>query len=135
MFRPTVEELFAISNSSQFQSKSQQDQAFTNLRSQSATSSLPKSEHGGRRYKPYAFTEQGVAMLSSVLNSERAVKVNIEIMRTFVRIKRMISSNAELSKKLDELENKYDGQFKIVFEAIRALMKQEDPKQKKQIGF
>lgn len=74
-------------------------------------------------------------MLSSVLNSKRAVKVNIEIMRTFVRIKKLIASNAELSKKLEELESKYDGQFTIVFEAIRALMKQDEPERKKQIGF
>ena len=70
---------------------------------------------------PYAFTEQSVAMLSSVLNSERAIKVNIEIMRTFVRLRRILTSNRELSKRLDELEKKYDAQFKIVFDAIRQL--------------
>ena len=86
------------------------------LRCQIGTSSL---SHGGRRYLPYVFTEQGVAMLSSVLNSERAVLVNIEIMRAFVKLRRMITSNAELSRLLDELENKYDKQFKVVFEAIR----------------
>jgi len=77
---------------------------------------------GGRRYIPYAFTEQGVAMLSSVLNSEKAIKVNIEIMRSFVRLRQMLSSNAELARKLAALEKKYDIQFKAVFDAIRQLM-------------
>lgn len=77
---------------------------------------------GGRRYIPYAFTEQGVAMLSSVLNSERAIKVNIEIMRSFVRLRQMLSSNAELARKLVALEKKYDIQFRAVFDAIRQLM-------------
>ena len=89
------------------------------LTSQSVTS---KPGRGGRRYPPYAFTEQGVAMLSSVLRSERAVAVNIEIMRAFVRLRQLLSSNAELKRKLDELEQKYDEQFKIVFDAIRQLM-------------
>ena len=78
-----------------------------------------KEGRGGRRYLPYAFTEQGVAMLSSVLNSERAVKVNVEIMRAFVRLRQMLASNAELARKLDALEMKYDHQFKVVFDAIR----------------
>lgn len=68
------------------------------------------------------FTEQGVAMLSSVLRSKRAVSVNVEIMRTFVRLRRMLASNAELAKRLDDLEKKYDGQFKVVFDAIKRLM-------------
>ncbi len=88
------------------------------LRSQIATS---KEGRGGRRYLPYAFTEQGVAMLSSVLNSERAIKVNIEIMRAFVRLRRMLASHADLARKLDALERKYDTQFKVVFEAIRQV--------------
>jgi hypothetical protein len=83
---------------------------------------------------PYAFTEQGVAMLSSVLNSERAIKVNIEIMRAFVRLRQILASNKELAKKLDELEKKYDSQFKVVFDAIRELMKPPEPK-KRPIGF
>jgi hypothetical protein len=70
---------------------------------------------------PYAFTEQGVAMLSSVLNSERAVQVNIAIMRTFVKLREMIISNKEMAKRLDALEKKYDTQFKVVFDAIREL--------------
>jgi hypothetical protein len=83
---------------------------------------------------PYAFTEQGVAMLSSVLNSNRAVQVNIEIMRAFVRLRQLLSSNAELARKLEALENKYDRQFKAVFDAIRQLM--SPPKEKRrEIGF
>lgn len=83
---------------------------------------------------PYAFTEQGVAMLSSVLNSERAIKVNIEIMRAFVRLRQLLSSNRELAKRLDELERKYDAQFRVVFDAIRELMRHPEPK-KRPIGF
>ncbi len=103
---------------------------FENLRFQFGTS----SHWGGRRYLPYAFTEQGVAMLSSVLNSERAVKVNIEIMRAFVKLRQMLASNAELARKLEEMEKKYDSQFKIVFDAIRQLMIPPEQKKKK-IGF
>jgi len=93
------------------------------------------SSWGGlRRAYPYAFTEQGVAMLSSVLNSPRAIKVNIEIMRAFVRLRRMLASHAELARKLDALEKKYDSQFKVVFEAIRQLMVPQEAPNKK-IGF
>jgi phage regulator Rha-like protein len=92
------------------------------------------SQWGGRRYPPYAFTEQGVAMLSSVLRSKRAVQVNIEIMRTFVRLRRMLASNKELARRLDALEKKYDAQFKVVFDAIRELMKPPESK-KRPIGF
>jgi uncharacterized membrane protein YccC len=91
------------------------------LRSQIAT--LKKGSRGQhRKYRPYAFTEQGVAMLSSVLRSPRAVQVNIEIMRAFVRLRRLLETNADLAKKLDALEAKYDRQFKVVFQAIRELM-------------
>ena len=83
---------------------------------------------------PYAFTEQGVAMLSSVLNSERAIKVNIEIMRAFVRLRRMLATHADLARKLEALEKKYDAQFKVVFEAIRELMKPPETK-RRPIGF
>ena len=93
-----------------------------------------KRGRGGRRYAPYAFTEQGVAMLSSVLRSPRAVQVNIAIMRTFVRLREMLLSNAELARKLAALENKYDAQFKVVFDAIRELMLPPDPP-RRQIGF
>jgi phage regulator Rha-like protein len=92
------------------------------------------SQWGGRRYSPYAFTEQGVAMLSSVLRSNRAIKVNIEIMRAFVRLRQILASNKELVKRLDELEKKYDAQFRVVFEAIRELMKPPESK-KRPIGF
>jgi len=101
------------------------------LRSQFATSNKGR---GGRRYAPYAFTEQGVAMLSTVLNSERAIQVNIEIMRAFVRLRRMLASNAQMARKLVDLESKYDAQFKVVFDAIRQLMAPPEPKKKK-IGF
>lgn len=87
-----------------------------------------------RKYLPYAFTEQGVAMLSSVLRSPRAVQVNIEIMRAFVRLRRMLETNAELARQLAALEKKYDGQFRVVFDAIRQLMAPAG-KPKPQIGF
>jgi ORF6N domain-containing protein len=89
------------------------------LRSQIVTSN---GGRGGRRYSPYAFTEHGVAMLSSVLRSPRAVQVNIGIMRAFVRLRGMVVSNEALARKLDALEKKYDAQFKVVFDAIRKLM-------------
>jgi hypothetical protein len=95
---------------------------------------ISKKGRGGRRYLPYAFTEQGVAMLSSVHRSERAVQVNIEIMRAFVRLRRMLASNAELARKLAALEKKYDAQFRMVFDAIRELMTPPESK-KREIGF
>ena len=88
-----------------------------NLKSQNVISSW-----GGTRTQPYAFTEQGVAMLSSVLKSPRAVQANIEIMRTFVRLRRILTENSDLSRRLDELEQHYDEQFKAVFDALRQLM-------------
>ncbi len=88
-----------------------------NLKFQFGTSSW-----GGARRLPRAFTEQGVAMLSSVLRSPRAVHVNVEIMRAFVRLRRMVASNADLARKLAELEKRYDAQFRVVFDAIRELM-------------
>jgi len=103
---------------------------FAISRSQIVTS----SEWGGRRYRPYAFTEQGVAMLSSVLRSRRAIQVNIEIMRAFIRLWQMLASHVELARKLDALEKKYDAQFKQVFEAIRQLMAPPEPK-RRPIGF
>ncbi|MFM9903129.1 MAG: ORF6N domain-containing protein [Pyrinomonadaceae bacterium] len=107
---------------------------FVNLRSQFVTSSL--RNYGGRRYMPYVFTEQGVAMLSSVLNSARAVQVNIAIMRAFVNMRWLVATNAEISKKLDAIERKletHDGNFKEVFAAIRAMMAPD--RQPKQIGY
>jgi uncharacterized protein YjcR len=86
------------------------------------------------KYLPYAFTEQGVAMLSSVLRSKRAVQVNTAIMRTVVRLREMLLSNADLARKLNALEKKYDTQFKVVFDAIRELMTPPEPP-RRQIGF
>jgi phage regulator Rha-like protein len=105
---------------------------FESLRSHFATIRTGRGKH--RKYLPYAFTEQGIAMLSSVLNSDRAIEVNIQIMRTFVKLREMIASHKDLVKKLDELEKKYDGQFQIVFEAIRQILEVED-KPKRKIGF
>ena len=105
-------------------------QEFDSLRSQ-----IVISNRGGRRYPPYAFTEQGVAMLSSVLRSERAIQVNVEIMRAFVELRRMLASHADLARKLSTLEKKYDEQFKVVFNAIRELMAPPEPKKKGEIGF
>jgi hypothetical protein len=93
---------------------------------------LKKGQHS--KYLPYAFTEQGVAMLSSVLRSKRAVHVNIEIMRAFVRLRQFLSTHKELEQKLEEMEMKYDEQFQVVFEAIRQLMTPPDPPRKR-IGF
>ena len=101
------------------------------LRSQIVTS---KKGRGGRRYRPYAFTEQGVAMLSSVLRSTRAMEVNIAIMRTFVQLRRLMDTNRDLARKIEALEKKYDEQFAVVFDAIKELIAPpESPK--KQIGF
>ncbi|MBU0481182.1 MAG: ORF6N domain-containing protein [Proteobacteria bacterium] len=86
------------------------------------------------KYLPFAFTEQGVAMLSSVLRSERAIQVNIEIMRAFTKLREMLAGHKELKKKLEEMESKYDKQFGIVFEAIRQLL-EADSKPKRKIGF
>lgn len=105
---------------------------FESLKSHFATSS--SSSWGGRRTRPYVFTEQGIAMLSSVLNSDRAIEVNIQIMRTFVKLREMMSSHKDLARKLAELEKKYDGQFQIVFEAIRQLIAVEE-KPKRKIGY
>jgi len=96
---------------------------FTDLKCQTGIS----SSWGGRRTPPWAFTEQGVAMLSSVLRSHRAVQVNIEIMRAFVRLREILATHAELARRLDELEQKYDKQFAVVFDAIRQLMTPSQP--------
>ncbi|MEW6409062.1 MAG: ORF6N domain-containing protein [Nitrospirota bacterium] len=106
------------------------DEEFKNLKSQIVISSWG----GLRRANPYAFTEQGVAMLSSVLNSERAINVNIAIMRAFVKLREMLFTHKDLARKLNEMEKKYDAQFKIVFDAIRELMTSPE-KHKRKIGF
>jgi hypothetical protein len=87
------------------------------------------------KYRPYAFTEQGVAMLSSVLRSKQAIAVNIEIMRAFVRLRQILASHADLARKLDALEKKYDSQFRVVFDAIRQLMQPPPEPGHKKIGF
>lgn len=102
------------------------------LRSQIVTSNVGR---GGRRYRPYAFTEQGVAMLSSVLRSPRAVEVNIAIMRAFVKLRRWALEHADLARRIDELESKYDQQFAVVFDAIRKLMELPPTAPPKEMGF
>jgi hypothetical protein len=103
---------------------------FDNLRYQSGTS----RSWGGRRTAPYAFTEHGVTMLSSVLHSERAIRVNIEVVRAFVRLRRILATHDDLARKLVALEKKYDAQFRVVFDAIRDLMA-PPPATKRRIGF
>jgi len=105
---------------------------FESLRSHFETLKIGRGKH--RKYMPYVFTEHGIAMLSSVLKSDRAIEVNIQIMRTFVKLREMISSHKDLVRKLAELEKKYDGQFQIVFEAIRQLIAVEE-KPKRKIGY
>ena len=95
---------------------------------------IGSEKHRPTRLRPYAFTEQGVAMLSSVLRSKCAITVNVDIMRAFVKLRQIFVSNAELSRRLDELESKYDKQFKIVFDAIRQLMA-TPVRNRKEIGF
>ena len=105
---------------------------YADLRSQIATSS--SGAHGGRRHLPFVFTEHGAIMAASVLNSPRAVQVSILVVRAFVGLRQMLQSNAALAKKLEALEMKYDGQFEVVFQAIRELMA-PPPASKKRIGF
>jgi phage regulator Rha-like protein len=100
------------------------------LRSQSVTS----SQHGGRRYPPYAFTEHGALMLASVLRSDRAVSMSIYVVRAFARLREMISTHEDLKRKIEEMESRYDHQFKIVFDALRELI-DPPPKPRKRIGF
>ncbi len=103
------------------------------LRSQFATLDIGRGKY--RKYSPYVFTEQGVAMLSSVLKSKRAVQVNIAIMRAFVELREMLGSHKDLARKLEAMEKKYDSQFKVVFDAIRELMKPPEMPPKRKIGF
>lgn len=109
------------------------DEEFDCLRSQSAI-----SNRGGRRYPPFAFTEHGVAMLSSVLHSKQAIQVNIHIMRAFSQLRQMLATHKDLARKLEELEKKYelhDVKFKEVFNAIRELMMPVEPKHRRRLGF
>jgi len=105
---------------------------FEVLRSQNATSKM--EGRGGVRYLPYAFTEHGVLMLSNILNSEKAVKVSIQVIRAFSKLKQMLSTHEDLKKKIEEMENRYDHQFRIIFDAIKQLI-EEDLKPKRDIGF
>jgi len=105
------------------------DKEFAILRSQIVTSSW-----GGRRYKPYVFTEQGVAMLSSVLRSKRAIEVNIAIMRTFVKLREILASNELLRQKIESMESKYDEQFQQIFAVLKNMLT-EEVRPKRQIGY
>ncbi|MBL0211536.1 MAG: ORF6N domain-containing protein [Holophagaceae bacterium] len=105
------------------------------LKSQFVTSKPGQDPRGGRRTAPYAFTEQGVAMLSSVLRSDRAIAVNIQVMRAFVQLKRMLATHEDLARKIESLERKYDAQFRGVFDAIRELMAPQENPKKQPIGF
>ena len=107
-------------------------QEVRDLRSQNATLKSGRGQH--RKYLPYAFTEHGAIMAANVLNSQRAIEVSVYVVRAFVKLREMIASNKELAKRLDELEKKYDSQFKVVFDAIRELMTPTDPKPRR-IGF
>jgi len=110
---------------------------FGNLETEdSLRSQIVTSKKGGRRYEPYVFTEQGVAMLSSVLNSDRAIMVNIQIMRTFTKLREMLSTHKDLQAKVEKMEKKYDKKFKVIFEVIARFLK-TDPKgsEDRVIGF
>jgi phage regulator Rha-like protein len=107
------------------------DEVFKLNRSQIVTGS---QKHRDPRFPPYAFTEHGALMLANVLNSERAAQTSVQVVRAFVRLRQMLSSNADLARKLAALENKYDRQFKVVFDAIRQLMSPPEPK-RREIGF
>jgi hypothetical protein len=130
MFQLSAKEFEALTSQIVISDKHDAREAFS-LRSQIVIS---KKGRGGRRYLPYAFTEQGVAMLSSVLRSARAVQVNIAIMRTFVQLRRLMDSNANLARKIESLEKKYDEKFATVFAAIKQLIAPPAPA-KKRIGF
>jgi len=124
MFQLTDEENLSLR--SQFATLNEPENS---LRSQNVTSK--RGQH--RKYLPYAFTEQGVAMLSSVLNSDRAVEVNIEIMRTFIKLRQILFEHKDLIKKIEKMEKNYDRQFRIIFDIIRELT--QKPEKRKQIGF
>jgi hypothetical protein len=129
MFRLSSQEWAALR--SQIVTSNNSKQA---MRSQSVTSNA----RGGIRYLPYAFTEQGIAMLSSILRSARAVEVNIAIMRTFVQLRRLMDGNRELARRINAMEKKYDEQFAVVFDAIKRLIAEDDAHKaqpKRRIGF
>lgn len=133
MFQLTAEETTAWHQATATPSRSQNVTLKESpLRSQIVILKNSRGKH--IKYRPYAFTEHGILMLSSVLKSERAVQVNIQIMRTFVRLRELLASNADLNRRLDDLERNYDARFKIVFDAIRTLLR--PPRKKtRRIGF
>lgn len=131
-FRLSLEELSAIR--SQIVTTSAETRGPKEVARNRSQIVMGAQKHRSRQYLPYAFTEQGVAMLSSVLRSKRAVEVNIAIMRTFVQLRRLMDSNRELARKIEGLEKKYDEQFAVVFDAIKRLIAPPDPP-KRQIGF
>lgn len=140
MFQLTAEEVDAL----RCQTGILKNDAVSESRSRSLADSASKSQNvtlkrgQHRKYLPHAFTEQGVAMLSSVLRSSRAVEVNIAIMRTFVQLRRLMDSNRDLARKIEAMENKYDEQFAIVFDAIKQLIAEDTArksKPKRRIGF
>jgi hypothetical protein len=102
------------------------------LRSQVVTSNRAR---GGRRYAPYAFTEHGAVMVATVLNSPRAVALSVLVVRAFLRLRGLIASHETLARRLDELERRYDGQFEVVFQAIREILSPPDPAPARRIGF
>ncbi len=106
------------------------DQNNSSLRSQIVT-----SKRGGSRYLPYVFTEQGVAMLSSVLKSKKAIQVNIQIIRTFTKLREILLTHKELRKKIEEMETKYDQKFKTIFEVIKKIIQEKSCSPQKEIGF
>jgi hypothetical protein len=133
MFRLTSAEANSVSDFG-----SQLDIPVSGRTSNSSQTVMSSRKHRGRAYLPYAFTEQGVAMLSSVLRSPRAVAVNVAIMRTFVQLRRLMDSNRDLARRIDSMEKKYDEQFRVVFDAIKRLIAEDQArkmKPKREIGF
>jgi len=133
MFQVTPEEAEEVRRS-----RSQSVTLNPEIATDSSQSVMSSGKHRGHSYLPYAFTEQGVAMLSSVLRSRRAVEVNIAIMRTFVQLRRLMDSNRDLARKIEAMELKYDEQFAVVFDAIKQLISEDTARKaqpKRRIGF
>jgi hypothetical protein len=136
IMRPTISAASPPNSSQVVMSSGSNSPATTTPIGNSSQIVTSSRKHRGLVYRPYAFTEQGVAMLSSVLRSPRAIQVNIAIMRTFVQLRRILATHADLSRTLAALESKYDAQFKEVFDAIRELMKPlPEDKPRREIGF
>jgi hypothetical protein len=134
MFRLTTEEWERL----KYQAGISSVRAVAGSGTNSSQTVMSSGKHRGRAYRPYAFTEQGVAMLSSVLRSPRAVEVNIAIMRTFVQLRRLMDSNRDLARKIERMEKKYDEQFAVVFDAIKKLIADDEVRKvqpKRRIGF